>query len=255
MKKHAVGFIILVLLVLCILSANAQDNKVLVFTRQAMTFDGKHGFIHNNTQAAVDTLKKLAAENGFFVDVTEDPAAFTDANLKKYKVLVFSNTNNQVLDSEAQQAALQTFIRNGGGFVGIHIATGSMRNWPWFCSMIGGLFDHHPKLQPFTIKVVDHEHPSTSFLPETWKWEDEFYYHKNMASDLRILLAGDLAALNDPQKPTTPDNTYPLAWSRTFEGARVWYTSLGHKPEYYSDPLFQKHLLGGILWAMKRRPQ
>ncbi|MGA2499042.1 MAG: ThuA domain-containing protein [Tepidisphaeraceae bacterium] len=233
------------------LNAAAQEKKVLVYTRQAKTIDGKPGFIHNNTKAAVEMIRKLGADSGFAVDVSEDPAVFTEANLKQYKVLVFSNTNNQIFDTEDQQAALQKYIRGGGGFVGIHSATGSMRAWPWFCSMIGGRFQRHPKLQPFTIKVVDHKNPSTSFLGGTWKWEDEFYYHQNLAADNHILLAGDLSTLTDKDKPQTADNTFPLAWCREFEGARIWYTALGHKPEYYSDPDFQKHILGGILWAME----
>jgi hypothetical protein len=49
--------------------------------------------------------------------------------------------------------------------------------------------------------------------------------------------------------------TYPLAWCHTFEGGRSWYTALGHKPAYYTDANFRKHLLGGILWAMGREPK
>jgi uncharacterized protein len=241
------AFVPLCLLLAAALPAFAQDKKVLLYTRQAKTVDGKPGFIHNNTKASVDLIRKLGADNGFAVDVSEDPAVFTDANLKQYKALVFSNTNNQIFDTEEQQAALQKYIKGGGGFVGIHSATGSMRAWPWFCSMIGGRFQRHPALQKFTIKVVDRKHPSTSFLDETWKWEDEFYFHQNLAADNHILLAGDLTTLKDKDKPTTADNTFPLAWCREFEGARIWYTALGHKPEYYSDPNFQKHILGGIL--------
>ena len=46
------------------------------------------------------------------------------------------------------------------------------------------------------------------------------------------------------------ETTRPLAWCRAFEGGRSWFTTLGHRPETYADPLFQQHILGGILWAM-----
>lgn len=252
--KTLACFLMLSCVLLGISPAMAQEKKILLFTRQAKTVDGKPGFIHDNTKAAVQTIRKLGADHGFAVDVTEDPAVFTDANLKQYRALVFSNTNNQIFDTDAQLAALQTFIRAGGGFVGIHCATGSMRASPWFCSMIGGRFQRHPKLQPFTIKVVDRNHPSTAHLEATWAWEDEFYFHTNLATDLHILLAGDLTTLDDKDKPKTPDNTYPLAWCHEFEGGRVWFTALGHKPSYYDDPAFQKHLLGGILWTMQPPP-
>lgn len=230
--------------------ALAADKKIFVYTRNGKTFEGKPGFVHNNLKASVEAIKKLGAENGFDVDSGDDPAVFTDATLKQYKVLVFSNTNNQIFDTEEQKAAFQKFLKSGGGFVGIHSATGSMRKWDWFCEMIGGRFQRHPKLQPFTIKVVDKNHPATSFLSDTWKWEDEFYYHTNLNEKSRVLLAGDLTTLEDKNKPQTKDNTYPLAWCHEFEGAKVFYTALGHKPEHYADPNLAKHILGGIQWAM-----
>lgn len=233
--------------------AEAPAKRVMVFTRQAKTIEGKPGFIHNNTKAAVEMLQKLGEEGKFAVDVTEDPAAFTDDNLAKYSALVLPSTNNQIFDTEAQQAALQKYIRGGGGLVGIHSATGSMRAWPWFAQMIGGRFQRHPKIQPFTIKVMDKTHPSTSFLGDTWKWEDEFYFHTLLAEDNHVLLAGDLTTLTDKTKPESKDNLYPLSWCRNFEGGRVWFTALGHKPEYYADANFRKHVLGGILWAMEKK--
>lgn len=83
-----------------------------------------------------------------------------------------------------------------------------------------------------------------------WKWEDEFYFHTLLKDDSHVLLAGDLTTLDDKAKPQTKDNTFPLAWTRNFEGGRVFFTALGHKPEYYADANFAKHILGGILWAM-----
>jgi len=228
----------------------APKPKVLVYTRNGKTVDGKAGYVHGNIKDSVAALREIGEQNGFAVDASEDPAAFTDANLGQYRVLVFSNTNNQVFDTEEQKAALQKFIRGGGGFVGIHSATGSMRAWPWFAEMLGARFQRHPKLQPFTIKVVDRTHLSTAFLGETWRWDDEFYYQTNLSPAIHILLAGDLTTLTDKDKPKTADDTYPLAWCHTFEGGRVWYTSLGHKNEHYADPAFRKHLLGGIRWAM-----
>ena len=226
-----------------------QARRVLVYTRNGLALDGKPGYVHDNIASSVAALRQLGQENGFAMDVSDDPAAFTDENLKKYRVLVFSNTNNESLESEDQKTALQKFIRAGGGFVGIHSACGSMRNWPWYWSMLGGTFDRHPRLQPFTIQVVDRQHPSTSFLGETWRWEDEFYYLKSMPSGLHILLAGDLSTLDDPAKPKD-ETTRPLAWCHEFEGGRCWFTALGHKKEHYADPNLRQHLLGGILWAM-----
>ena len=113
----------------------APERRVLVYTKNQVA---QGLYVHANIPASVAALKKLGKENGFAVDVSDDPAAFTDQNLKRYKALVFDNTNNEIFDNEEQKTAFQRYIRAGGGFVGIHSATGSMRQWPWFWSVVGG---------------------------------------------------------------------------------------------------------------------
>jgi type 1 glutamine amidotransferase len=129
-----------------------------------------------------------------------------------------------------------------------------MRQWPWFWEMLGGKFLRHPKLQPFTIKVKDPKDLSTAHLPASFQWTDEFYFLDHMPEGLHVLLAGDLTTLTDPAKDKYPGkkfgDEFPLSWRHQFDGGREWYTALGHKPEYYSDPRFTRHILGGILWAM-----
>jgi len=229
----------------------APEPRVLVYTKNQV---GKGLYVHANIPASVAAIKKLGAENHFAVDVSDDPASFTDENLKRYKALVFDNTNNQIFDTEEQKAAFQRYIRAGGGFVGIHSASGSMRQWPWFWSVLGGKFSRHAKLQTFTIHVKDPTDPSVAQFPATFEWTDEFYYVDHMPEGLHVLLAGDLTKLNDPGKDKYPGkqfgDEFPLAWRHQFDGGREWYTALGHQPEHYSDPRFTQHLLGGILWAM-----
>jgi uncharacterized protein len=226
----------------------APERRVLVYTK-----NGK-GYVHDNIAASVAAIKQLGATNNFAVDVSDAPAVFTDENLKRYKALVFDNTNNEIFDNEEQKAALQRYIRAGGGFVGIHSTCGAMRDWPWFWELVGGKFLRHPKMQPFTVKVKDREDTSTRHLPASFEWTDEFYFLDHMPQGRHILLAGDLTTLDDPAKEKYPGkqfgDEFPLAWRHEFDGGRSWYTALGHKKEHYSDPKLTQHILGGILWAM-----
>ena len=241
---------LLALLTPGLLSA-ASERRVLVYTKNQV---GHNLYVHANIPASVAALKQLGAENSFIVDVSDDPAVFTDQNLKRYQALIFDNTNNEIFDHEEQKAAFQRYIRAGGGFVGIHSATGSMRQWPWFWSMIGGKFQRHPKLQTFTLKVKDPKDASTAHLPASFEWTDEFYFVDHMPNDLHVLLAGDLTKLDDPAKDKYPGkqfgDEFPLTWRHQFDGGREWYTALGHQPEHYSDPRLTRLILGGILWAM-----
>jgi type 1 glutamine amidotransferase len=226
------------------------EPRVLVYTKNQV---GPGLYVHDNIAASVEAIKKLGAENRFAVDVSDQPANFTDGNLKRYKALIFDNTNNEILQNETQKAALQRYIKAGGGFVGIHSASGSMRDWPWFWSLLGGKFSRHAKLQTFTVIVKDRTDASTAHLPTTFQWTDEFYYVDHIPEGLHVLLAGDLVHLDDPGKEKYPGkqfgDEFPLAWRHELDGGREWYTALGHQKEHYSDPMFTKHLLGGILWA------
>jgi type 1 glutamine amidotransferase len=234
------------------LAGQAADKKILVYTRNYVS-SGK-GYVHDNIQSSVEAIKKMGVENGFAVDVSDDPKVFSDDNLKQYKALVFSNSNNEAFENDAQREAFTRYIKSGGGFVGIHSATGSERNWPYYWYVAGGKFLRHPKLQSFVVKVKDPNHPATKDLPATFEWTDECYYHENMAADLHVLLATDPAKLEDPKKAEYPGDRFgdslPLAWYHNVEAGRAFYTALGHKKEDYANPILVKHILGGILWAM-----
>ena len=233
-------------------------DKVLVYTRN-FTKDGK-GFVHDNIAACAKAITELGQENGFEADVSEDPAVFAAANLTQYKALVFANSNNEAFATEDQRAAFKAYIQAGGGFVGIHSSTGSEREWPYFQQVQGGKFLVHAPLQKFTVKVLDATHPATAHLGKTWEWSDECYFFTNLNADIKVLLAVDAATPLDKFSLQQPklgksNGEFPLAWCREADGARAFYTSLGHKIEYYSNPALRKHILGGILWVIKAKPQ
>jgi type 1 glutamine amidotransferase len=235
--------------------SRVPGKKILVYTRN-YTRDGK-GYVHDNIQDSVNAIKKMGAENGFGVDATDDPVFFTDSTLKQYKAIVFSNSNNIAFASDAQRDAFKRYIEAGGGFVGIHSASGSERSWPYFWTVLGGSFLYHPKMQTFEIRVVDPNNPATKGLPATFQWEDECYHLAYMNPNIHALLVTDPTKLDDPRRAKDPfelvGHSLPLAWTLHEDGGRQFYTSLGHKKEYYQNPILYRHILGGILWAMGER--
>ncbi|MDZ7371697.1 MAG: ThuA domain-containing protein [candidate division KSB1 bacterium] len=240
----------MILLCTSLLTAKEHPN-VLIFTRNG------EGYVHDNIAASVEALQSICKKRGLTATVSDDPRVFTEENLRRFKAVVFSNTNNEVFDTDAQRLAFMRYIRAGGGFMGIHSACATERRWPWFWAMVGGAFVRHPELQKFSIVVVDSMHPATKFLPKVWPWEDECYLIDHLNPDIRILLAVDLRTVRDDQLVKFPGKVfgdyYPLAWFHEYDGGRQFYTALGHKIEYYRDPLFLRHLEGGLLWVVEGR--
>jgi type 1 glutamine amidotransferase len=228
---------------------------VLVYTRN-YTPDGK-GYVHDNIASSVAAIRKMGAEDGFAVDASDDPAVFTNSNLKQYAVLIFSNSNNQAFSTDAQREAFRHFIHSGRGFVGLHSAAGSERDWPYFQQVLGGKFSFHPKMQSFTVQVADPAFPAVSHLPASFPWTDECYFIDHLNPDIHPVLTTDrtkLAGLADAKvDPASFSNPLPLAWFHHFDRGREFYLALGHNKEDYENPILYRTIEGGILWAMGKR--
>jgi type 1 glutamine amidotransferase len=212
--------------------------RVLVFSKTA-------GFRHDSIPAGIAAIRQLGGAHGFSVTATESASTFTRKRLGRFDAVVFLNTTGDVLDP-AQQKAFKAYIRRGGGFAGVHSATDTEYDWPFYDGLVGVHFHDHPAIQPATIHVTDRSHPSTRGLPADWSRTDEWY---NFAADPRGRVHV-LAVLDESTySGGTMGGDHPIAWCHRFKGGRAWYTAGGHTIESYSEPLFRKHLLGGILWA------
>jgi len=234
--------------------AAQSKPRILVYTRN-YTPDGK-GYVHENIATSVETIRKMGAEKGFVVDVSDDPAVFSDANLKQYVALVFCNSDNEAFSSDAQREAFKRYIESGGGFVGIHSAAGSERDWPYYTSVLGGKFAAHPKMQPFTVRVVDANFPAVKGLPASFEWTDECYFLDHLNADIHPVLVTDRTKLNFLETlkidVSSFPNPMPLAWYHEFDGGREFYLALGHNKQDYANPILYGIIENGILWATRQ---
>jgi type 1 glutamine amidotransferase len=203
--------------------------RVLVFTRTM-------GFRHDSIPDAVDAVARLGAEHGFGVDSTEDPAVFTESNLAGYQAVVFLLTTGDVLE-RVHEAAFERYIGSGGGYVGVHSASDTEYDWPFYGGLVGAYFASHPEIQPGLVRLEDND----------WWRSDEWYNFRSNPRDnpsIRVL-----ATLDESTYAGGNMGDHPIAWMHEYAGGRAWYTAGGHTRESYTEPLFQAHVLGGILYA------
>ncbi|MFJ4466773.1 ThuA domain-containing protein [Streptomyces sp. NPDC089424] len=215
--------------------------EVLVFSRTA-------GFRHSSIDDGIAALRDLGATNNFTVDATEDPGAFTGANLARYEAVVFLSTTGDVLDA-TQQTAFEQYIRGGGGYVGIHAAADTEYDWPFYEGLAGALFQSHPAIQSATVKVEDRAHDATAHLGATWQRTDEWYnYRSNPRTTAHVLASLDESSYSGGSMA----GDHPISWCKDYQGGRAFYTGGGHTDESYGEPAFRRHLLGGLRWAAER---
>ena len=246
--SFAIGFASLALSITAAV-AQTQPERVLVFSKTAT-------FRHKSIPAGQQALFKLGQENGFQVDTTENAANFTEANLKRYKAIIFLSTTGDVLD-ETQQVAFQKYIQAGGGFVGIHAASDTEHDWPWYGQLVGAYFINHPgmyvgengkrssNVQDGEAYVVDKKNASMFGFPDRWKIKDEFYNFSEFKSPVNVLVKLDEKTYVDGKM----GDNHPMSWYHTFEKGKIFYTAFGHTDEMFSNPIFLKHLLGGIQYV------
>ncbi|MEO7366916.1 MAG: ThuA domain-containing protein, partial [Gemmatimonadaceae bacterium] len=243
--KRLVALLALLFVVVCVpFSARSQQARVLVFSKTA-------GFRHSSIPVGIAAIRKLGQENGFSVDATEDADAFTSKNLARYRAIVFLNTTGDVLDA-AQQDDVERYIQAGGGYVGIHSATDTEYEWPWYGRLAGARFNGHPNdpnVRKGTFRVLDRIHPSTQGLADRWEREDEFYNFKSIDPTIHVLVDID----EKSYEGGTNGDHHPMSWYHDFDGGRAFYTNMGHTEATFTEPRFLRHLLGGLRYAMGTR--
>ncbi|MEU8423262.1 ThuA domain-containing protein [Micromonospora sp. NPDC048835] len=109
----------------------AQQQKTAV-----LVFHGPVAEQQDPVSRAVDTIKQLAAGHDIDVTATTDPGAFTAAGLSAYRSVVFLSATGAALNRD-QESALQSYVKAGGGFVGIADAARAQVDSAWFTGLIG----------------------------------------------------------------------------------------------------------------------
>ena len=212
-----------------------ETPRVLVLTKTA-------GWRHESLPTTIAALQRLGEKEGIAVDATEDANDFNTANLARYRAVVFASTTGDVLD-DAQQAAMETFVRNGGGFMGIHAAADTEYEWPWYGELVGAWFKSHPPGLQTTRVMFEYAPPSAS---QAWTVTDEIYnYRDNPRARVQVLAT----VQESDYEGGTMGKDHPIAWCHAFDGGRAWYTGLGHEARMYEDPGFLWQLTQGLRYA------
>lgn len=236
----------------------ALPDRPIVPPRQERTllvFNLSKGFVHTSIPWVNFAIARLGEKSGAFTTVVSgDTAMFEPERLAQYDAVLFNNNTGEPFSDPDLRASLLAFVHSGGGVIGLHAATDGFFEWPEFGELMGGYFVNHPWNEAVTLRIEEPEHPVTApFGGSRYVVADEIYQFREPYSRdrLRVLISLDTADL-DMQRDGVlrEDRDFAVSWVHAEGEGRVFYSSLGHRYEIFTDPVILRHWLAGIQYAL-----
>ncbi len=222
--------------------------------REVLIFSKTLGYRHDDAiVAAAGPLTMQLAARDIGAELGEDEGRFTPEALAGFDGVVFLYTSGNDLLPVAGKAALEEFVRDGGGWVGLHSAADTEYAWPFYQALVVAPFADHPVIQPARVEVLDRTHPALVAAPEDpWIAEDEWY---NFQRNPRATPGVEILATVDEASYIggTMGADHPIVWAHANLGGRALYSGLGHVATRWEDPAFVAHVAAAIDWAARQR--
>ena len=248
-----------------VIANRTKNAKVLFFTKSS-------GFEHDQVRRkngalghAERVLIELGKQHGLDVEASKDGRIF-DSDIDRFDAFVFyttgdltkPGTDKQPPMSHKGKAALLDAIQSGKGFAGTHSASDTfhspgprnqnqdLKQRDPYIAMLGGEFVTHGRQQKTRMEVVDARFPGMGKAGDRFSMHEEWYALKNFAPDLHVLLVNQTKGMTGKMYHRPP---YPATWARRHGQGRVFFTSMGHRGDVWTNPTFQSIFAGGIRWA------
>lgn len=254
-----------------VFGADTPRRKILFFTKSS-------GFEHEviswkkgQPSYAEARLLELGEKNNWEFTFSKDGSKFSAEYLKEFDAVMFYTTGD--LCSEGTDAnppmtpkgkqALFDYVRSGKGFVGTHSASDTFHTdneslkgperyvnhgekADPYVRFIGAEFIRHGAQQAAKSIVIDPKFPGLESVGSDFSIHEEWYSLKDFTPDLHVLTVMDAPAMTGPEYARP---MFPNTWAKREGNGRVWYTSMGHREDVWTNPVFQSMLTGGIKWA------
>ena len=240
------------------MAADAPKRQILFFSKSAGHEHWPVRVKNGQPSFADKFFKEIGAKNNFEFTCTKDGSVFTPEGLAKFDAVMFYTSGDLTTPGhdgttpipKDGKETLLNYIKGGKGFVGFHCASDTFHSHGQqvdpYIEMIGGEFLTHGAQQTSKITCTDAGFPGCSDWKDGVELQEEWYSVKNIAKDLHVLLVQGTSGMNGwmYQRPA-----YPETWTKAYGKGRVFYTTMGDRPDVWANPLFQNLLIGGIKFA------
>ncbi len=238
-----------------------QEKKIHL--KHILVIGQTKGWEHDSISDGMVAIYEMGRDSGLWdamlrTDVGSITKKKLDKNAKNldyFDAIVFVSTTGELDLDDGQKKDMLSFIKDDGkGFVGVHAALDTNYKWPEYGEMIGGWFDQHP-WSTFNAPIVneDPSFPAVRHFPKAFVKYDEIYQPKEWSREkVNVLLSLDPRKLNYDNNPRVhrTDHDFAVAWDKMYGKGRVFYSTLGHTEESWSDPDIRKMYFEAIKWVL-----
>lgn len=260
--------------------APGKGKKILFFTRSG---DFPHPVVTRKAPEelafAEKVFKDVLTAQGYDVTVSKDGTLFNPDKIGQWDVFAFYTTGRLTDAGGARgnsdqtpgmtvegKAALFKAIQAGKGFMGFHSASDTFHsdkrdellrpaNAPAtvdpYIAMLGGEFTRHGAQQKSMIRVASPGFAGMGDLKD-YEMTEEWYALANIDPGMHVILVQDTSTMirpNGQPEAMYKRDPYPCTWAKKFGQGRVFYTSMGHREDVWTNEIFQKVLKSGIGWT------
>lgn len=207
-----------------------SDDTVLVY--------GENTFDFHRLDEKRPLFESFLSEAGIDATITTDLDLLRRDSIDQFDVVLDYLTKSTF--TPEQREGLLGFVRDGGGYVGVHCAADFSsfieESDEELVSFVGGDFIDHPEQSEFAVRIRA-DHPITTDLDDFTVYDEPYNLQWN--DDVDVLARMDHPELGD----------VPVVWTRTEDAGRVCYCSLGHTNRAFEHPSFQRLVTRAIRWV------
>ena len=253
-------------------STAAKKPRILFFTKSSGYEHSVISWKNGQPSFAEKVLLDLGAKQGWDFEFSKDGSKFSKDYLNQFDAVFFYTTGNLLEEGTDKQPAMTAegkqalfeFVKSGKGFIGTHSASDTFHTnneatkgpdrylnhgdkADSYVRLLGGEFIKHGAQQEAKNSVINPKFPGFEKLGTDYTFHEEWYSLKDFTPDIHVLSVMDAPAMKGDEYKRPP---FPSTWARKEGEGRVWYTSMGHREDIWTNPVFQDILIGGIRWAL-----
>jgi type 1 glutamine amidotransferase len=205
------------------------------------------GWEGHEPQQVSALFASLLRQEGYDAEISQTLDVLLDAEkLASLNLIVPMWTMGKITGDQLK--GLQKAVESGVGFGGWHGGMGdSFRDSTDYQFMVGGQWVAHPGgIIDYTVQITDREHPITAGLSDFAMKSEQYYMHVDPSN--KVLATTTFS----PQYHEWIGGTVmPVAWTRQYSAAKVFYCSLGHVTADFDVPEAREIVRRGLLWASR----